>query len=701
MRVTTSMYYDNIYGKNNSKLNKELFDVNKQIASGLKIQYAKDDVTTFTETMRLDNEVTSLNQIEKSTQSGYKVSNQTDDVMNEFETSLNRMRTLLVQAANAAQSNTSEDAIAKELRGIEKNLKSLANTSINGQFLFSGSAVDTKPISDDGTYNGNAQSMNAFVGSNNQQQYNLSGSDLFLGEEITRKREITSNVVNTNLIDDTSSLNGSSTIRELMGDKDDDKTTVNTNYFYLRGTRHDGTAFKEKIALQDTATISTLLDRIGTAYGNTGSVNVVNVNLNSSGQITIEDKIPGSSKLDFQLVGAVDFDLTTDENGNGNNDDAKVDNIDKLDVGESDYNKIKTGTSTATNPYLYVKEFMKSNLTSATGAASNIQGLVYDRTNFEKDGLYLTSNAPQILKDGNAFASPATKISQVADLSQTNAGTLDGSKIQLRGTDVNGGAYDVTINLNNSANGGSTFTDNVSGNSYDIFDMNTTRAPVNADDMTYQQLSDVVNMVVTNSLPATTNTDTDYDAAVESSRLKGNMYLNYDGTFKFHDLQGTDVNGTKASISLYDANSDNFSAGADSSMMTFNANNALTISDPKTDFFKTIDAMVTAVEEHKLYPNSSSGDARNVGIENAIAKMDNLQDHVFRMHSQVGAQSNTLDTSLQRTQLLQISTMSLRSSVVDTDLAEASLKLQQLTTNYQAMLSTVGRVSKLSLVNYL
>jgi len=135
--------------------------------------------------------------------------------------------------------------------------------------------------------------------------------------------------------------------------------------------------------------------------------------------------------------------------------------------------------------------------------------------------------------------------------------------------------------------------------------------------------------------------------------------------------------------------------------MTFNTNNALTITDPKTDFFKTINEIVTAVEDHKLYPDAKGGDLRNAGIENAIQKMDDLQDHVFRMHSTIGAQSNTLNASLERTQLLEISTMSLRSAVVDTDLAEASLRLQQLTINYQAMLSTVGRISKLSLVNYL
>ena len=88
-------------------------------------------------------------------------------------------------------------------------------------------------------------------------------------------------------------------------------------------------------------------------------------------------------------------------------------------------------------------------------------------------------------------------------------------------------------------------------------------------------------------------------------------------------------------------------------------------------------------------------------LKNAIAMMDDLQDHTFRTQSVIGAQSNSLNKSLERVGILEISTMSLRSSVKDTDLAEASLRLSQLTLNYQAMLSTIGRVSQLSLVNYL
>jgi len=698
MRVTSSMYYENLYGNNNSKLNQKLFDVNKQIASGLKIQYASDDVSTFTETMRLDNEITTLGQVKKSTESGYKVSNQTDVILNDFEDSLQRFRTLLVQSANDTNSDTSRDAIAAELRGLEKHLKSLSNTSINGQYLFSGSAVNVKPISDDGIYNGNDVSMNAFLGSKSQEQYNLTGADLFLGEEILVNRQVTTNVVNSNLIAQHPSLQGASdadasilldsnsTIRDMMGDTDNSSIPANDHYFYIRGVKSDGTAFSEKIQMQDDDKIEELLTQIGNAYGNTPNLKLVNVSMNINGQIVIEDKVSGSSKLDFHMVGAVDF------SGAGN---ANVTNIDSLDSGQTDFLEIINPTTPPANP-LYVKEFVKSSFSPATGAASNIDGILYDRTQFEKSGSKLFSNVAQILKDDNSFAKPSTKISEVADISQgtsvTTDDTLDGTRFKLVGTNINGIAYDVDIDF---ATTGSTFT--VGGNTYDIFNMTSPRVATPADDVTYQQLMDVANMITTGELPAA-NTEAAYDSAIASSKFAGNTYLSYDGKINFEDL--TSVN-TQASMSLYDANSGDFTAGVNASVISFNSNNSLTIRDPKTDFFKTINEMITAVENHKNYPDDKNGDIRNVGIENAIAMMDDLSEHVSRSHAIVGAQSNTLTNALERTELLEISTITLRSAVIDTDLAEASLELTQLTNNYEAMLSTVGRVSQLSLVNYL
>ena len=703
MRITSSMYYKGLYSENNSQLQSKLFNVNKQIASTFKIQYAKDDVRTFTETMRLDNEITTLNQIKTSVSSAYKVSDQTDSVLNEFETSMKRMSVLLLQAANGTNSETSLDSISDELRGIEGGLKGLANTSINGQYLFAGSAVDIKPISEDGTYNGNDVSMKAFLGSGTQQEYNVTGSEMFLGEEVLVRRQITTNVVNDNLIadypalqngldSDTAVLTEDSTIRNLMGDTDNvvDAGTAK-HYFYIRGTKSNGDSFNEKISLIDDDTVSSLLTRIGDFYGNTPSLDVVNVSMNQDGQIVIEDKIKGSSKLDFHMVGAVDF------SGGGA---ADVTTLDSLDSGESDFAKIMLSTSTAADPTLYVKEFVKSPYASATGAATNIDGILYDRTQFSKESSSLTSNVSQIVNSDNSYATDKTKLYEVFsgvtyNADGTYASGLDGKVIQLEGMSVNGlTTYDVTVNL---LDAGSTYTVNspLPGGTFDIFSADSARSITPAGDVTYKQLLDIINIAVTGSIP-TANTAVEFDSKLAASNNLGGTNLTYDGKIAFRDTVNANTAGT---ISMYDSNSGDITAAAPVS--TFNTNNSLTIKDPKTDFFKTIDEIISAVEDYKSYPDSSSGDMRNVGIQNAIAMVDDLKDHISRVHSLAGAQSNILTVASERTEVLEISTQALRSSVIDTDIAEASLTLTQLTLNYEAMLSTVGRISQLSLVNYL
>lgn len=827
MRITSNMYYKSLYGTNNTKLSDKLFDVNKQIASGLKIQYAKDDVAAFSQTMRLDNEISALNQIKSSTQNGAKIVTQTDSVMNEFTTTMDRMRVLLIQASNDASSDISRDAISVELRGLEEHLTSLANTSINGQYLFSGTAVDTKPIID-GKYMGNDGSMNSLLGSGVKQAHNIDGGTLFLGEELGVNRKITTNVPQYNLslkypdfsdatnVKEEITLTADDTIRDLMGDNDDDPSNSNGSHFYINGTQSDGTAFNKHITMGSNDKIADLLNQIGIAFGNTTAVDMVNVSLNDYGEIVIEDKVRGSSKIDFHMVGATDYD-NTDGNDAGDIGDAiyaTAGLIDNLNAGETDFDLIIKGASVAENSDLYVKNFVKSSTseyksaqysmsraveagdtlsitlsnkddytttytqafdtdaattyanlkaqieadgdfsvvvdapndvmtlnTTAQGlnvgahvnvALANDDGsgvgavtvgsevldtsligldtLVYDRLPFSRDGITVSSQTPQIVKHTNEFASSSTKLFEVADLSQGTVNTLDGTKFIFSGNDATSSAstpstYYVEIDL---ASAGSTFSVDTTGDgavdtTYDIFNTGSPRAAVDADEITYQQLMDVMNMVLTANLPALDNTAGDdsaeslaYDAAIRTSNFEGGTTISYDGKIEFKDLLSST---TKASISLYDANAGNFNSNP--SVLTFNSNNALTISDPKTDFFKTIDEVIKSVENYKTYPDATMGDTRNIGIENALEAIDDLQDHVSKSHALVGAQSNSFNRALERTQILEISTMTLRSSIIDTDLAEASLKLAQLTLNYEAMLSTVGRVSKLSLVNYL
>lgn len=824
MRITNSMYYKNVFSPNKTKISEQLFDTNKQISSGRKIEYAKDDIGIFTDTMRLDNEITTLKQAKNSTDSALKMSTQSDKTLNDVQTTLDRMKVLMVNAANASHNSNSLFAIHQELKGLREHLKNLANTSINGQFLFSGTALDTKPIDDEGNYHGNEKVLKAFGGSNIQIQYNIPGSELFLGEESQRHRRVTTNVKNYNqaeLYPDVMKdpaltraqakekfISSEDTIRELMGDVDADPTNDPISHFYLQGQRHDGTSFKKQIDMNSSQSVGELLSAIEEAYGK----GTVGVTLNEHGQIEVEDKVQGSSKLKFHLVGAVDF------NQDGNNtDDAdlnfenttatlsdlenrrvftkafvdsgytsytsdvvslqdrydtqkftlngemlkkadfskaslatsleeifpkETDHIDLSGV-QTDGTPIVPGTITFSIAGKTVQDlldtlettydvdsslefrlengkitFTSNNATSQSNVLVKMQTqnsandavdgfamdsyLAYDGIKFSKKGNVLTGNVPQIVSADNSYATKSTKLSEVADLSQVASGTLNGTKLGLKGLNTAGQIFTAEIDLNTSGSQFSvsidTDNDGIVDTTYankPIYNADNPRTAVDADEMTYGQLSDVVNMIVTNNIPAS-NTATDYDTAVDFASLTGSVELTYDGKLRFSELGKTN---TKAEISLEDITQN---GGAYTpKALSFNLNDAITITDPKTDFFKQIDAAIESVNLKRTRPDSEGIDPRNIGIQNAIQLIDDVSSHVEKVHAKIGALSNSLENSSSRSELLSVSTQTLRSSVLDTDIAEASLRLNQLTLNYQAILSTIGRVSQLSLVNYL
>lgn len=693
MRVTSTSYYNNIYGENN-KLNQQLFDVNKQIASGQKIQYAHEDPGVFIDTLRLDNEITTLTQVKSSAQSAYKVSTQTDTTIGEIVKAIESMKVKLINAANSSNSDTSTQAIAKELRGLKNNLLILANTSIGGEYLFSGTATSQIPIGADGAYQGNDKDLKAFLGSGVKQKYNISGTQLFLGDESKINRTITTNLPQLSLSEQypdimkdsnvtrTSGtptyINGSSTIRDLMGDTDTDSTNdaARPSHFYIQGTKTDGTAFKKQITLSSTNTVNDLLQGISNEYG----INQVNVSMNAHGQIEISDKQAGSSKLDFHMIGAVDFDPTGTDAAN------VPANIDLLQAGTSNFNDVIA--SPVVNS-LYVKEFTKSGFTTPAGVSNTIEGINYDRTNFTQTGATLASNVSQIDKNTNTYVSSSTKLVDAAGVA-----TLNGKQLILAGTNITGTAFTAQIDL---ATAGSTFSLNGGITNYDIFTATSPRVAVNANQMTYQQLLDVVNMAMSGTLPAS-NTSANYDTAITTANNLSSATLDYAGKIVFEDKSAP---VTQAKMSLYDASSSNYSVTTGSAL-TFNANSALTIRNPKTNFFAQIEEMIQSVEQGKTRSNGSdTTDPRNIGIQNSIQMMDDLSNHVSRLQTESGSYSQVLQASSDRSDLLIVNTKMLQSDIIDTDAAEANLRLQQLSLNYQAMLSSISKVSKLSLVNYL
>jgi len=193
MRVTQFTFYNNFVLNQQNTLS-DLTKVQTQIATGKKIENMQDDPAIFTEYLKLDEEINSFTQISSSANFALNFARESDTTLNDIVSTLTSFKTKLLDAANDTNDETSREAIVSELKGELEHLKDLANTSIDGKYIFSGSAFDTKPIGDDYTYQGNDKYVKAFLGAGVEREYNIPGSDLFLGRDNDYKKHVTFNV---------------------------------------------------------------------------------------------------------------------------------------------------------------------------------------------------------------------------------------------------------------------------------------------------------------------------------------------------------------------------------------------------------------------------------------------------------------------------------------------------------------------------
>jgi flagellar hook-associated protein 3 FlgL len=88
-------------------------------------------------------------------------------------------------------------------------------------------------------------------------------------------------------------------------------------------------------------------------------------------------------------------------------------------------------------------------------------------------------------------------------------------------------------------------------------------------------------------------------------------------------------------------------------------------------------------------------------MQNAITQLDHIADHVTKAQTRIGALTNALSDANIRSEMLSVNVKTVQNSVIGVDTAEAYLELQSLQTSYQAMLSTIASINKMSLLDYM
>lgn len=750
MRITNKLNTYNSINQVQTGM-KNLYKSYNQLSSGLQIRNSYEGAGMYITNTRLEYEYATLSQIEDASKLADELMKNTDSTMSEMEKLLTQFKVKVTEAANATQTPTSREVIAKELETIRQQIVDLANTSVNGQFLFSGSLTNTKPFDYSGNYYGDDKRLNIVTGDGVKNAYNISGYDLFYKADNDFKKQITTNVSFTDnrfdLVqnkDKTRYLEGSDKISYLIGlnyvqnntngelewDKDFDTTPMQfpPTALYVQGVKPDGTSFKSAVLIQPTDTIQGMLDKIGALYGNTTTSKVVDVSINKSGQIQITDLKQGNTVLDFHAVAYTPQFQTRDELKNAT--DAMTQQNPPL-TGEQLTNNILGQafpnnapiTDPAQGNYTYTvggqnytmtlhkTDFIFSKMTDTQNNAAN--GADYDNVYFETKDNKVIGNVSQVLKDGGAYATDSTKLSEVA------TGNLANTTLNLKVSSRAGKTYDVTINLGTSTVSYQDGNNPPQTITFPI--MHTDPTTLNSgvvtptNEITYRQLNDIIGLFAddrqpTQNIPTNNNQIVagDYETlsqAFATSRVSVNVDMDYKGRITVTDRLSA---GTKIQIALTDSRSgvfpQNLTTTAQTttgSALSFSANNALIIDEPHNDLINDLETMIQAVRYNYVRADSTGAYPRNTGMQGALERLDHLNEHIIKQRTIIGADQKAMSDTKSKVMTLKVNVKSTQNEVIGADLPEVYSQLMQQQLTYQAALKASTTLSQLSLLNYM
>ncbi|EAH6235753.1 lagellar hook-associated protein FlgL [Campylobacter upsaliensis] len=751
MRVTNKLNFTNSI-QNTMSGASALNKLSMQLSSGMKIQDSYEDASIYIDNTRLEYELKTLEQIKEATSSAKEMTSNSMKALQDMVKLLENFKVKVTQAASDSNSQTSREAIAKELEKIKEQIVQLANTSINGQYLFAGAQLNHKPFDSKGNYFGDKNNVNVVTGAGTESPYNIPGFDLFFKADGDYQKQITTNESFTDNRHDLSKdpskkqyLKGDNLWQDLIGlgyvkdknldidkdfEQDDTRLDFPPTTLYVQGVKPDGQSFKSAVLVNPTDKMEDVLEKIGNLYGNTATEKVVDVTINDSGQIQIRDLKEGNNKLDFHAVAYTpQFDnkmemQNIEEAMKATNPPMTKDQLTNLVMEAAVGNNPQRPITDLQSPVqvtinnqqfeidLHQTDFINSKMTDSQGNATN--GADYDNTFFEKHGNSVIGNISQVIQGTNAYATDDTKLSEVM------SGNAMDSTLNLTVNSKGGNTYNVSINLQNST---VSFPDPNNPNQNITFPITHTNPATGnngvvtpPNEITYRQINDIIGMFASDQIPTQTITPNNgqitanqYDTLqklMSDSKSTVNVTMDYRGRISVTDKLST---GTNIGVSLSDSQSGQFPqppynhtanqvAGPD---FSFNANNSLVIDEPNVDVIKDLDLMIEAVLSGNMRANADADNPRNTGMQGALERLDHLSDHINKLNTTMGAYHNNIDNVNTRVTFLGVNVQTLKTKVNDADYGETLMNLMQTQLAYQASMKATTTISQLSLLNYM
>ncbi|SFQ24773.1 flagellar hook-associated protein FlgL [Salibacterium halotolerans] len=152
MRVTQSMLTQNSL-QNLQQSNERLGILQEQLSTGKKITKASQDPVIAMSGIRYRGETNQIQQFQRNVGEMKNWMNSTDSALDKSTEALQRVRELTTQAANDTYEEGQRENIAEEVAQLRNHIGDMANTKMNGKYIFNGTNTQTAPVDDNGNTN--------------------------------------------------------------------------------------------------------------------------------------------------------------------------------------------------------------------------------------------------------------------------------------------------------------------------------------------------------------------------------------------------------------------------------------------------------------------------------------------------------------------------------------------------------------------
>ncbi len=137
MRTTLNTVYTMIQS-NINRITTDMSRINNQISSGMQMSKISDDPVNLVGALRFRSSITELEQYSENISMGETTISGSETALREMKELTVRAKELAIQAINPAFSSSEHTALAAEIKNLHEQAVMLANTQVNGKYIFGG-----------------------------------------------------------------------------------------------------------------------------------------------------------------------------------------------------------------------------------------------------------------------------------------------------------------------------------------------------------------------------------------------------------------------------------------------------------------------------------------------------------------------------------------------------------------------------------